>query len=273
MLTKTKKFFVFLVLVVCILPVFGLSSVKDYFPNFSDEQVLQLLNGGTFKAYSVDGQIPSELAPNESSTKKLALLAEDASNAFSQSLVSFVPYPESWKNYSDEEKYLAVFNLMQKVSTMKGITYSSYTAGGEATLFTEAYSISNPKKKNSKVEDFVATKVPYTRQAYAFMKDTKFGGNIYEINYFAFDNEIFLEITNVDNMKYMGISCVKDQDLHMYIDTVMADEGLIVYGLAVCLNQKPVVNVVVTKVDLPSAFLKRVDSLKNWFVNQVQGIK
>lgn len=266
MLTK-KSLLITLLLIVCC-SAFAVSSINDY---YSDQELAEkLLKGETLEAYSVNNQSTKVLAPKNTESEKLAIAAENNPNAFSQALVAFVPYPESWGIFTDDEKFLAVYNLMQKVSTMKGITYDSYSAGGEATLFTETYLISNPSKKNSKKNDTVARYVPAQMQAYAYMKDTKFGGNIYCLNYHSSKDEIFLEITNTEKMKYMGISCVKEKDLHMYVDTVMTEEGIVVYGLAVCYNQKPQVNVLVTKVDLPSAFLKRVTSLKNWFVQLVE---
>lgn len=92
---------------------------------------------------------------------------------------------------------------------------------------------------------------------------------MYKVEYYAYGDEIFLEITNTKAMKYMGFSCVSANSLHMYVDAYMTEEGILVYGLAVVYNQKPTVNVLVTSVDLPTAFMKRITSLKNWFVSAV----
>ncbi len=71
-------------------------------------------------------------------------------------------------------------------------------------------------------------------------------------------------------MKYMGFKCVEKGNLHLYLDACLTEEGVIISGLAVVYNQKTEVNVLVTTVDLPTAFLKRVASLKDWFLAHIE---
>jgi len=70
-------------------------------------------------------------------------------------------------------------------------------------------------------------------------------------------------------MRYMGFKVLEPNSLHLYLDALLTDEGVVVSGLAVIYNQKPQVKVLVVTVDLPSAFMKRIDSLKNWVSEKI----
>ncbi|MCR5760522.1 MAG: hypothetical protein K6F82_00745 [Sphaerochaetaceae bacterium] len=257
------------VLVFAVFPAFCLNSLREALPGLSEEEIQSLLNGETIKAYTVKGDKTAVLAAANSIAYNMASDTQDLDYAFSEALVSFVPYNDEFKSMTEDEIYLELFNTMQKISTVVGITYRSHSSGGEEeVLFTDAYMLSSSNKKN-RIDDPVYDSVPNRTSSYAYLKDNRFGGNVYKIEYYAYGNEIFLEITNTKTMKYMGFSCVAANALHMYVDAVMTEEGVVVYGLAVVYNQKPTVNVLVTSVDLPSAFMKRLTSLKDWFIESV----
>ncbi len=258
-----------LVLFFAVFPAFCLSSLRDVLPELTDAQIQSLLEGGTIEAYTVGGEKTSVLAPTGSIAYNMAFDTESLDYAFSEALVSFVPYNDRYKSMSRDESYLEVFNTMQKISTLVGITYRSHSSGGaQEVLFSEASMLSSSNKKD-KIADPVYTSVSQRSSAYAYLKDSRFGGNVYKVEYYAYGDEIFLEITNTKAMKYMGFSCVSAGALHMYVDAYLTEEGILVYGLAVVYNQKPSVNVLVTTVDLPTAFMKRITSLRNWFVQAV----
>ena len=55
----------------------------------------------------------------------------------------------------------------------------------------------------------------------------------------------------------------------MCVDAVMTKEGIALFALATVYGRDPVVKTPITEVDLPSAFMKRITSLKNWFVTEI----
>ena len=55
----------------------------------------------------------------------------------------------------------------------------------------------------------------------------------------------------------------------MCVDAVMTKEGIALCALATVYGRDPVVKTPITDVDLPSAFMKRITSLKNWFVTEI----
>lgn len=266
----TKKVLVFLLLAVVLLPLAAYVPAENYLSGYPEQLKQRFFSGECPEMYTVNGDKVSSILPDGTIMKDLAQKAEVLDYAFSQSLSSFCPYPQSMKDLTDQEKYLAVFNMAQAISSIEGVTYRSHSSGyKEETLFSEACLLSNPDKKNSKVADPVSDSVPERQSVFAYLKDSRFGGNVYKIDYYCYGNEIFLEITNYKAMKYMGFKCVEKGNLHLYLDACLTEEGVIISGLAVVYNQKPEVNVLVTTVDLPTAFLKRVASLKDWFFTHI----
>ena len=249
---------------------FAFESTDCFFSQLSESQSAALYEGEVLEAYTVDGESPGAILPEYSLIKEIALEVENADNSFSQSLVTFIPYNDSLANCTDEEKLLKIFNVAQSISTIKGTTYQSHKSGyQDEVLFSDSFLISDPKNKKSKIEDSVSESLIETKELFAYLKDSRFGGNVYSLKYRITSNEVFLEINNVNAMKYMGFKCVSAGKLHLYVDAVLTEEGVIVSGLAFADNQKPHVNVLFTTVHLPSAFLKRVDSLKNWFCSKI----
>ena len=235
----------------------------------TDSDIQDLLSSETLEAYTTYGDSTSELLPDGTIIKDLAQRTENLDQAFSVALSSFVEYPASMKSESDSQKFVDIFNMAQSISTIKGITYLSHSSGYKPeVLFTDAYFVQS-KTNKKKVADPVSETVPEQTTSYVWLKDNRFGGNLYEVNYYCYNNEIFLEISNVNAMKYMGFKVLEPNSLHLYLDALLTDEGVIVSGLAVIYNQKPQVKVLVVTVDLPSAFMKRIDSLKGWFCEKI----
>lgn len=266
-----KKVLLILSVIIAVLPVYAFVPVDSVITEYPEEFREEFLSGGTPEMYTRRGEKISLILPDGTIMKDLARKVEVLDYAFSQSLSSFCPYPDSIKDLPDSEKLLAVFNMAQGISTIKGVTYLSHSSGyKEETLFSDAYVITNPEKKSSRIDDPVSTSVPERQSCYVYLRDSRFGGNIYSVDYYCYNNEIFLEITNYKAMKYMGFKCVEKGNLHLYLDACLTDEGIMISGLAVAYNQKPEVNVLITTVDLPTAFLKRVASLKNWFIDRIE---
>lgn len=251
-------------------PVFSFTSVADYMDKMKAAEFVDLLAGETLTAYTTESEKTIDLTPKNSILRNMTKDTQDLDYAFSLISVTLVPYPEGLSKMSDWEVFIDAYNRVNRISTLKGITYMSERSDGKGeVLFTDAYFLNGPKQKSGKMEDPVissSSKVKQQNIMYAFLKDSRFGGNVYEVGYYVYNDEIFVEITNRTALRYMGISAVKEGNLHLYLDLVLTEEGFLVSGLAVCYRQSPKVNVLFKQVDLPSAFMKRIDAIKNWFV-------
>lgn len=269
MVKKILVFTILLALVFCT-PLFA-SSVHSLFSEVYSQYVDMLLDGYSLNSTTIDGGAINHLAPLGTVARERALEAEKEENAFSIIRTAFVPYPENWKAMSFEEKRVALMNVLTAISTQKGIQYISRTAGNKPqTLFSESYLVSDPTNKKSRTEDPVYTSVPESFILYSYQKDNRFGGNFYSLDYTVMENEVFLNIGNLTDMKFMGIKCVEKNSLHLYMDAVLAEEGIVICSMATVYDQKPKVNLVFYTVDLENSFSRRLDALKDWFAEEIQ---
>ena len=265
-----KKIILLLSAMMLCAALFAAPTLSSLFPNFSEEKIEKLKNGTTFEAYTCYGDKIADIAPMGSLGRTKALTGDRLYKGFSVAALSFIPYPDSFKTMSDEEKSVELYNIIRSISTQKGLQYISHLAGDKpAVLFEDAYMISDPDNKNSRIEDPVSTSVPSSYSCYCMQKDNRFGKNVYSLNYTIKDGDFLMDINNYTTMKYMGFTCVDKGDLNMYLEVVETEEGFLLYTMAIAKNRDPEVKVLFITVDLPSAFMRRITALKEWFVLRV----
>ncbi|MBR2282458.1 MAG: hypothetical protein IJ863_07555 [Spirochaetales bacterium] len=261
---------ILLLLAVCF-SAFAAQSLVQMLPTFSESQMQKILSDTTIEALTTEGQSLAAIAPAGSQGAKLAAQADAMDGGFAVAGLSFIPYPESYSKMSEQERRVAVYNVIRSISTQKGITYISHMAGDKPTvLFEDSYLLSDPDKMDSRIPDPVASEVPSAFSCYAYQKDNRFGKNVYKVTYDIQESDFLMRITNHTKMKYMGVSCVDREGLNMYLEIIAADEGFILYTMAVVQDRKPQVKVLFITVDLPSAFMRRTTALKEWFEMRVK---
>ncbi len=260
---------VLLMILACVCA-WALPTLSDLFPNFTEAQMEKLLSGGTIEALTSKGKSVAALAPAGSQGYDLAVKSDNLESGFAIAGVSYVPYPDNFLGITEKDREVVIYNIIRSISTQKGITYISHLAGEKpVTLFEDSYLISNPDKTSSKIADPVSTEVPESYSCYSYQKDNRFGKNVYTVNYTIKNGDFLMDISNYTKMKYMGFSCVPVGDLHMDLEIIECEEGFVLYTLATVYDRKPQVQILFITVDLPSAFMRRITAIKDWFVDRV----
>ena len=264
----------FIVLSVCLFIAFTLSAypkLNDILPRIDDETYSSILAGEIVKESTTDGDL-SLIAPKSEYVSEKIAAVEEMEKGFGVAAGSLVPYPEGWKTMSEEARMLAIYNTLLKVSSMTGLTYISHRAGDkEKTLFDECSMLSSENKKD-KISDPVVEVVPSYAEYYSYQDDTSFGGNVYRMTYSVTGSEIFMDIRNNNDLKFMGISLVKKDKVNMSLDIQETEEGIYVYALASVKDKNSKVNVIFYTVDLELSFYNRIVALSKWFRNTLGGV-
>lgn len=267
-----KRLLTLLIVSVCL--VFSLSAAesnRDVTSSYSEGMLERLLSGETIEYYSVYGDDVPSLAFD--STKGKTKAEEDMARGDSlvSGIAAFVAYPSDWESLDYSSRKLEIINTLLSISTIKGITYISYSAGEKPkTLFSDAYTLT-AVKKGKKASDAYFTYAPdkYVYDVAAYLKDNIFGGNTYTINYDIDGDEIFMTVTNVSKLKFLFFTAVEAGELDLCVDVLMTQEGIAIFGLATVRNAEEYVKTPVTDVHLPSAFTRRITSLKDWFIGEI----
>ena len=172
---------------------------------------------------------------------------------------------------SFEEKKLEIINTFLSISTIKGITYISHSSGEKPkVLFSDAYTLVDKDSKQEAYDvEFSYAPISYKYQVAAYLKDSIFGGNKYLIDYDISESEIFMTITNYTDLKFFFYKAVAKGELNMCVDAVMTKEGIAIFALATVYDQESSIDTPFGSIHLPSAFMKRITSLKNWFIQEI----
>ena len=78
-----------------------------------------------------------------------------------------------------------------------------------------------------------------------------------------------MTITNLSKLKFLFYTAVEKEELNMSVDIVMLDEGIAIFGLSTIKDAEEYIKTPVTEVHLPSAFTRRITSLKDWFIEEI----
>lgn len=250
------------------------TELRNALPNLTESQYLQLSSGELIYGLTIDNQAISQYFVSGSEAEKRALLAEEIEKGFGLGAVSYISYPPALKLMSRPDRQLAIFNKIRAISTQEGLTYISWRAGNKEKLLIERSSyMEDSKNLNKLLPDPVATVFPATEHSYVYQRDTSFGGNRYEHTYTNSDREIFVSIENISSMKVLGIfTAVKSGQLTINMGTYQLDDGLLLVALTSVEGRDPVVSALGLSVDLPSAFRRRIVSLQNWLIDQLNTI-
>lgn len=265
-----KLLLVLAVLAVLVSPVFALNPIRLLMPYLGEENLKLMTEEGMSLSNSTLDDGITHLVPLGSLIIQRAEVASAEENSFTVALTGFTAYPQSWEGLSQKERMVKLLNMMTAISKQEGAIYISRTAGNKPKVLLEkSYCISDPKKSNSRIDDPVFDTVPATLTLYAYQKDNRFGGNTFEVEYTCTDCEILMKITNCTAMKFMGVTCVAEGKLSMYIDAYCTEEGLVISGLATVYDRKPTVNLIVYTVDIAESFKRRIMGLKDKFIENI----
>ena len=78
-----------------------------------------------------------------------------------------------------------------------------------------------------------------------------------------------MTITNLSKLKFLFYTAVKEEELNLCVDVLMTDEGIAIFGMATIIDAEEYIETPITDVHLPSAFTRRITSLKDWFFREI----
>lgn len=234
--------------------------------SLSQTEWMNLLNGQNLTRSVIWENSVAELAPSGSIAQEKTKEAEARAKGISVASLALVPYPKNWETQSEEQQKLELYNLLHRVSTLQGLTYGDEK---KKVLFSESYTIKNPEDKKSKVEDPVAQALPSIDTTYVCQEDSIFGKNIYQHTYQVSQDEVFVDITNLTTMKFLGISFVKPKDMALYLSATKTQEGILLYASTTLATTEPKVSFLFWSFNLADESMNRIIAYQDWFRTQV----
>lgn len=170
-----------------------------------------------------------------------------------------------------DRELVLLFNILQSISTMKGIEYYSATRKRMRIFYHDAYVINSPEEK-IKIDDPVVENnvningnpIPEKSDLFAYLADSSFGKYICHIEY-SFDGEAFImRMKNLTQIWYTVIPLINPSNLRSYIVIIPVGDNILFYGLS-CLRT---INLFGMAKNRWESLYNRIKAVYDWF--QVQ---
>ncbi|MCQ2610935.1 MAG: hypothetical protein MJ169_04240 [Treponema sp.] len=121
----------------------------------------------------------------------------------------------------------AVEKVMRSHSKMKGMQYYSNSRKRYETLYLDSYRVSGPGSKE-KLPDLLTGSTDGLT-IWALQEDKSMGKNIYRVDYSMNDNQIFMQMTNVDDIYFGIIKGVPKEKLKIVCSVTDLGDSYLVY--------------------------------------------
>jgi hypothetical protein len=204
---------------------------------FVGSDALRDLRGGTSIKASLRPDETLSLAPDVSSRDVIAGEVKALGPTVGAELLKIIPGPGIAMDAPAGQ--LLIFNAMQAISTMKGMTYWSVTKGKEQVLFLQSYAISSAEKP-VKVPDPFFTEIPEEHDLFTFQEDNNFGKNIYLERFRARGDHLYMKMENLSTITFLLIPIIQPQGLVSQVVLVPAGTDVLFYGLAYLRTGMPI---------------------------------
>ncbi|MFP4363872.1 MAG: DUF6675 family protein [Spirochaetia bacterium] len=229
----------------------------------------------------ISAEIVSELWANQSITRfprqheELSLLpnvegaqplTEDFQNtnfAYATETLQYIPTPNT--DYTEEDNLVAVYNTLRSISTLEGLEYYSVSRGRMHTLFSQAYTINSPDAQEEIPDRHVAV-IPQESTVYAMQDDSRFGPNIYRLEYTVFPDSILLSSKNLTGLYYTFVRVIAPEDLSLQVLVIPTEDALVFYGL----SYAPGVRLPFLSDRIQSSIENRLEAFARWFRNSIE---
>lgn len=171
-------------------------------------------------------------------------------------------YPASPNSGPAEEKKLVkLYNILQSISTLKGIEYYSASRKRMRIFYKDAYVIESPDDKRKK-DDPSVHEIPGQSELYAFFKDSSFGNYVCHVEYFHHQRSFVMEMENLDQIWYTIIPIIKPKKLKSYTIIIPLDDHILFYGFS-CLSATNVFNMAENRIE---SLYNRIKAIYSWFI-------
>lgn len=167
-------------------------------------------------------------------------------------------------DFEDEVTIEKVSKIIRSISTMKGTKYYSNRNKKIQTLYHDAYLVDSPKNKN-KIKDDTQGSAD-GKILYCMQDDNSFGKCYYKLSYRQTEKEVSVCFDNFESLKFGFITAAKAHNIKINLVVTDNEDTLCVYLLVQAYYPK----ISILEEKMLDSFNARVDSIYEWFVNQLK---
>ncbi|MDR1127050.1 MAG: hypothetical protein LBL06_02855 [Treponema sp.] len=240
-------------------------------PVFSDsleelvgKEQAAILRGGSSITRVVQDAAKPELLPKNATVKTWTddVIYTLAPTILTESLNFYQKKNTSDTRWTDAEK-LALLNETLNLNSLSGLEYYSESRKATRIFYETSQVIDDPVSKNPKASPRYETP-PATVTLYARQKDLTFGDNIYQYDYYVYDNALIFIQQNLTVLSVSIIPAIGKSNLRSVVAVLDAEDCLLVYAASFAKT----VSIPGMKGRIGQSFSSRANAVLNWFIQQ-----
>ena len=168
--------------------------------------------------------------------------------------------PEAEKPVWSADEEARIYNELLSLSTLTGIQYFSASRGAMRILYENSFVVDDPSSKKP-VSDPVYSAPPAELTIYARQKDSTFGENVYQYDYYAIPGAIIFTQENLTSLTYGIIPAVGKNKLRSAIAILDAGDYLLVYAVSMA----KAASIPGMNDRIGNSFANRAEAIIHWF--------
>jgi hypothetical protein len=157
----------------------------------------------------------------------------------------------------------ALYNNILALSSLAGLQYYSVSRKAMRTFYEISQVVDGPATRKP-VQDPSYTTPPPSLTIYARQKDLTFGDNMYQYDYFMYDDTFALIQQNLTTLSAGIIPAIGKNNLRSAVAVIDAGEYLLIYAASFAKT----VSVPGMKERIGQSFSNRADAILGWFTKQ-----
>jgi len=174
--------------------------------------------------------------------------------------------PSAAASWSGDEK-AGLYNNLLALSTLAGLEYFSISRGAIRTFYESSTVIDNAIAGNPIPDPFFLQ--PQERLTiFARQRDTTFGDNIYQYDYYAVPGGIFFVQQNITPLRLGIITAVAANNLRSAVAVLDAGEYILIYAASMARTA----GFPGLRERIGSSFANRAEAILNWFTGQADKV-
>lgn len=173
--------------------------------------------------------------------------------------------PQALAEMNKQERDLAIFNILNRVSTLSGIEYYSASRERMRTLFTEVYRVEKEGSKKA-LPDRQFSSVPVLQEDILFQEDLTFGKNYVRNRCLYREGRFLMQVRNLSTMWYFILPLVRPENFRMDLLIIPQEDHLVFYG-ASSVDSASLFGIEKSKKD---SFYNRIKAMQGWFSSQLE---
>ncbi|WP_319414928.1 DUF6675 family protein [Marispirochaeta aestuarii] len=173
--------------------------------------------------------------------------------------------PPALAEMEKEERDLAIFNILNRVSSLSGIEYYSASRERMRTLFTEVFRVEEEGSKKA-LPDRQFNSIPELQEDILFQEDLTFGRNYVRNRCLYREGRFLMQIRNLSTMWYFILPLVRPENFRMDLLIIPEEDNLVFYG-ASSVDSASLFGIEKSKKD---SFYNRIKAMQGWFSDQLE---